>query len=81
MAYIPLARESEEAYRMSVCMGWDAMRICMGMQPRNYSLEDVARWFLMALERRTAKVPSPPSLEQSPQPVPQSPLCYPATQG
>lgn len=28
----------------AVCMGMDAMRLCLGQKPRNFSVEEVIRW-------------------------------------
>ena len=35
---------SVKAEQMPVCMGIDAMRLCMGIPPRNFSRDEVVRW-------------------------------------
>ena len=32
------------AQEMAVCMGTDAMRLCLGLSPRNFKRRDVLRW-------------------------------------
>ena len=39
-------------HETAVCMGFDAMRICLGMQPVNFTLEQVQAWM------RNVTVPS-----------------------
>ena len=58
MAYLPLESPVSEAHRFTVCMGWDAMRICMGLRPKNYSLYDVAHWFALMAERLSKEPPT-----------------------
>ena len=30
----------------AVCMAFDAMRLCLGKQPRNFSRDEVIRWLV-----------------------------------
>lgn len=38
------ARDSNNPHEFSVCMGMDAMRLCLGMKPRNFTVDEVIRW-------------------------------------
>lgn len=31
-------------HEFAVCMGMDAMRLCLGIPPRNFATKDVIRW-------------------------------------
>lgn len=36
--------EISEPLQFAVCIGTDAMRLCMGKKPRNFSRAEVIRW-------------------------------------
>jgi hypothetical protein len=53
-----VARE-KSATEMSVLMGMDALRICIGMQPVNYRPEHVTRWMGIMIEEMHTDMPAP----------------------
>jgi hypothetical protein len=43
---------------IAICMSFDAMRICLGDQPRNYSVAEVKKWFgIMCQQAETEAKP------------------------
>ena len=36
--------ERSRAASFSVCMGWDAFRLCIGMKPRRFTAIEVLAW-------------------------------------
>lgn len=36
--------DAQEAKDFAIVMGYDAMRICMGLEPKHNTLEDIVRW-------------------------------------
>lgn len=46
------------ATEFAICMGFDAMRICLGLEPENYSYKEVVEWMRSVhLGNRSASVP------------------------
>jgi hypothetical protein len=31
--------------QVAICMAFDAFRICLGAQPKNFTIQQVANWF------------------------------------
>ena len=39
-----------DAHKHAVCMGMDAMRICLGMMPKNFTAQEVISWMRTVLD-------------------------------
>lgn len=46
--------EGRSPQEFAVCMGMDALRICLGKEPRNFTPAEVVRWMNVMLASRTA---------------------------
>ena len=39
-----IGRNTDNPHQFAVCMGMDAMRLCLGISPRNFTRDEVIRW-------------------------------------
>jgi hypothetical protein len=44
-----------DSRQVAICMAFDAFRICLGGQPRNFTRAQVAQWFAIMLRAHSGR--------------------------